>query len=146
MRRRPRGMGPEVLRSRSRSRWLGPAGRFHQFPSANPTPLGWQANGVRREPKATENTVRRFPPGAPARLRWESVSLIFRSLALTTKSVRLLPRGRGLGQRQFHVLGDRVFRDPSAAEPRMDSLLPREGEVSCIGPSSRAQVGAFTAH
>ena len=45
------------------------------------------------------------PWAAPARLRWESVSLIFRSLALTTKSVRLLPRGRGLGLSQFHVLG-----------------------------------------
>ena len=40
--------------------------RFHQFPIANPTPLGWQANGVRRDPQATENTVRRFPPGAPS--------------------------------------------------------------------------------
>ena len=40
--------------------------RFHQFPIANPTALRWQANGVRKEPQATENTVRRFPPGAPS--------------------------------------------------------------------------------
>ena len=40
----------------------------------------------------------------------------------------------------------RVIRIPLAAEPRFVSLLPWEGEASCIVPSSRAQVGAFTAH
>ena len=39
----------------------------------------------------------------------------------------------------------RVFRTPIAAEPLVVSLLPREGEVSCRGPSSRAHIGVYTA-
>ena len=40
----------------------------------------------------------------------------------------------------------RVIRILTAAKLRIDSLLPREGEASCIGPSSWAQVCAYTAH
>jgi hypothetical protein len=66
---------------RSKSREPGPKGQIHPFPSANPSPVGSPC------------------PTSPGK-----VSLIFRSLALTTKSVRLLPRGRGLGLSHFPVI------------------------------------------
>ena len=46
---------------------------FGPNPSPSLTPVGWQANWVRREPQATENPVRRFPPGA---LFWEESLLL----------------------------------------------------------------------
>ena len=39
--------------------------RFHHFPIANPTPLGWQANGVRREPPGYREHRETLPTGSP---------------------------------------------------------------------------------
>ena len=46
----------------------------------------------------------------------------------------------------FACFMGRVIRIPTAAKPLIVSLLPLEGEASCIGPSSQAQVCAYSAH